>query len=68
MCGRAGPGSGCGVAVGPVVLAAVGLVGGIGAGKLGEVVDDALDALRRSGEPVTEEAVQKALAKRWRVR
>jgi hypothetical protein len=50
------------LAVGPVVVAGVGLVGGLGAARLSEMIDQALDALRRKGEAPTEAAVERQLA------
>ena len=50
-----------GLAVGPVTLAAVGVVGAVGAGKLTEVVDSALEALRGGAGEGDEQAVEKEL-------
>jgi hypothetical protein len=63
--GRDAPVAIASLAVGPAVVAGVGLVGGLGAAKLSALINQALDALRRKGEErPTEAAVERELAAR----
>ena len=53
-----------GVAVGPVLLASMGVVGSVGAGVLTDVVQGAVDKLRSNGKEISKESVESELATR----
>jgi hypothetical protein len=53
-----------GVVVGPVVLAGLGVIGAVGAGVLTDVVQGAVDRLRRDGKLVSQASVEAELATR----
>jgi WD40 repeat protein len=62
--GALAPIAAAGMALGPIALAAVGVAGSVGAGKMTELCDDAINALRRDGKEPDESAIEKQLAER----